>query len=63
MTGPWLPRFRIGGSSNETIDGRGVEGRYVQFDWLGFILSIEVGSTYANERFLADIRAEREGKE
>ena len=57
---PWLPRFRTGGSSNETIDGRGLEGRFIQIDWLDFSLSIEVGSVSAHDRFIARITSRKE---
>lgn len=51
MRGPWIPRLRAGECSDEMIDGRGTEGRYFQFDWLGGSLTIQLHSTYAEDRW------------
>ena len=40
---PWLPRFRVGSALNEMIDRRGTHGWYIQFDWFGLMLAIEIG--------------------
>jgi hypothetical protein len=59
MAGPWIPRVNAGAWSSETVCGQGLEGRFIQFDWLGCTIEFSFGSVAAHERLMAKWRRER----
>jgi hypothetical protein len=63
MAGSWLPRVNSGGWSSETVDGDGIKGRFVQFDWFGRTLEVSFGSIAAHERQMAKWQREREAQQ
>jgi hypothetical protein len=63
VNGPWFPTIRKGEASNSiyvasTGDEQDVEGWYLQIAWLGFMVSVEIGSVGRHCRMIERWRRE-----